>query len=460
MKRKQLMMLALTGALVAQSVLLGACGSRGTEADSAQVQEDSTAQETGAVAGEGSGSETQSAAEETGTAISEDMAVKQKDGINGFAFRFTRAMLKEKEAGENMIVSPYSVWLPLAALANATDQEARAQLLDALGKADMDVAALNEAVQTLNGALCQEEQAAWYEENNMEFESPLKIANAVFVGQNEVMKTAFTEVYEKVYGGKVFPVDFTSQTATAAVNDWASEQTNGRIEKIIDGFDPKTVAAIANAIYFSDNWAKEFPEANTQNDVFYGAAREETVPFMNNKLTSCSYTEDEEMQAVVLGTAKGGQLVICLPKEGKTPEELLADMTPEKLTEIYQSSGATVQLSLPKFKLESSVFSVKEAMELLGVPLTSALTPHIDGLVEGDPLYISQAVQKAMLEVDEKGMTAAAVTVMGLERMSMPIEQEPIEMKCDSPFAVILTADGGEAGQQVLFTGVVNQIGE
>ena len=80
--------------------------------------------------------------------------------------------------------------------------------------------------------------------------------------------------------------------------------------------------------------------------------------------------------------------------------------------------------------------------------------------MEGEALYISDAVQKATVEVDENGLTASAATVMGIERMSMPMETQPVEMICDRPFAFVLTADGREAGQQVLFTGVVNQLSQ
>ena len=166
------------------------------------------------------------------------------------------------------------------------------------------------------------------------------------------------------------------------------------------------------------------------------------------------------MQAVLLPTMSGGQMIILLPVQGTAPEELLAGMDAQKLEEIMAADFATVELTLPRFDLASPVFSVKEAMEALGITLTDGMDPHLTGLVEGEALYISDAVQKATVEVDENGLTASAATVMGIERMSMPMETQPVEMICDRPFAFVLTADGREAGQQVLFTGVVNQLSQ
>lgn len=359
-----------------------------------------------------------------------------------------------------MVVSPYSVWLPLAALANGTEEEAKDGLLSALGSAGMDVDALNAAAKNAVSVLTQEEQAAWMRENGaVDYEGPLKIANALFIDQNSAVNQEFKTAFEESYAGRLFEVDFADGSAVQTVNDWADEQTDGKIRQIIDSFDPRTVAAIANAIYYAEGWAKKFPEENTRNDIFQGSAGEQETPFMYHEFTGMPYYEDETMQAAALSTATGGRLTILLPKEGQSAEELLAGMDADKFSKLMESGEATVQLFLPKFKVESGIFSVKEALERMGIPLTDGENPHLDKVAEGELLYISQAVQKAMIEVDEEGMTAAAVTVMALERMSMPIDQEPVEMRCDRPFAFILSAYGGE-GQQVLFTGVVNRIGE
>ena len=108
--------------------------------------------------------------------------------------------------------------------------------------------------------------------------------------------------------------------------------------------------------------------------------------------------------------------------------------------------------------MESEPFSLKEALEALGVPLTDERACHLTGLMEGEALYLSEALQKAMIEVDEDGLTAAAVTVMGIERMALLPETEPVALTFDRPFGFVLTGDAGQAGQQVLFAGVVNTL--
>ncbi|MDO4293312.1 MAG: serpin family protein [Eubacteriales bacterium] len=464
MKNKKLLAFLLTGALLAQASLLGGCAaggaSRGAQAESTTAgtaEEGTTAADTAEGTVESTAEGTAEGSKESGTTAGQEQAA-YTDGANGFALRLTAQLLAQKQEGENLIASPYSVWLPLAALAGASDEQAQQELLQVLGEAGIDAETLGQVVQTLNSALTQEERKAAMEEAGETFDSPLKIANALFVSKDSTVNPDFADRFAGQFAGKLFPVDFSDDSAADEVNAWAEEQTEGKITELIDSFDPDTVAAIANALYFSDSWAEQFVEENTADAVFHGAKGDKTVPFMNQKLDSAVYYEDGQLQAVVLNTANGGQMTLVLPGEGQTAEQALESLDAETLQKIQSSEGRTVQLSLPKFHLESGVFSVKEALESLGVPLTDAQNPHLTGLVENESLYLSQAVQKAMVEADEKGLTAAAVTVMAISRMSLAPETEPVELTFDKPFAFVLSADGGEAGQQVLFTGVVNQI--
>ena len=66
-------------------------------------------------------------------------------------------------------------------------------------------------------------------------------------------------------------------------------------------------------------------------------------------------------------------------------------------------------------------------------------------------------MHKAVIEVDEKGTTAAAVTVMAMTGAAMPLPTEPFEMNCNKPFIFVLYAHTYDGGNQVLFTGIVNQ---
>jgi serine protease inhibitor len=84
--------------------------------------------------------------------------------------------------------------------------------------------------------------------------------------------------------------------------------------------------------------------------------------------------------------------------------------------------------------------------------------PLTGGLVEENiPVWLGGAVQKAVIKVDEKGTTAAAVTILPAPGATPPTPTEPFVMNCNKPFVFVLYDRTDDGGNQILFTGIVNQ---
>jgi serpin B len=395
------------------------------------------------------------------------------NGANDFAFRLSAALMKNrsgnaKTANDSFICSPYSVWLPLAALLNAASDEAKPALLSALGAADLTAEDVNTAAARMLYYLTGENINANVREYGGDDPSltmvhPLQIANAVFVDKSLRLNPTFADIFARDYLGTGMSVDFSDPSAVDAVNNWASEQTKGLITDIVQEFDPATVAAIANAIYFSDRWDWEFDEDETKTDTFHAPSGDVTAHFMLREGEEQPYYEDENLQAMPLRFKTGGEMYILLPKDGDA-NALLASMTGEYFTKITgETERREGKLLLPRFDISGDAFDLKTALESLGVPLFDAETSPLSGLIEGmtADVFLQSAVQKAMISVDEKGTTAAAVTMMAAAGAALPLPTEPFSMICDKPFVFILCGFDRDAdrGSQVLFTGVVNQPG-
>ena len=384
----------------------------------------------------------------------EDAAAKKvATGANDFAFRLSASLVKNIK-NENFVCSPYSVWLPLTALVNAANPQSKPALLTALGASGISESDINRSSSRMLYNLTNLQNSGSGEHHN-----PLKIANAVFVGNNVTLKNDFAQTFMDYYRGSVLNVDFSSRDAVDAVNRWASENTSGLIRNLIQEFDPRTVAAIANAIYFSDRWSWEFNSGQTKEGVFHTPAEDTTALYMLREGNAQTYYEDNKVQAMPLYFKNGGGLYIILPKTGSAPD-LLTSMTNSYFNEIQTNSvQATGKLLLPRFSIENEIKGLKETLEGLGVPLfDEAAAPLTGGLIEeGLRVWLSNAIQKAVIKVDEKGTTAAAVTVLSAVGTSMPIPTRPFEMICDKPFVFILYEYTYDGGNQVLFTGVVNR---
>jgi serpin B len=374
-------------------------------------------------------------------------------GANDFAFRLSAELVKNT-GGANFVCSPYSVWMPLAALINATDDQYKAALLTALGAGGIAEADINRTASRMLYNLTKMQN-----KDSEGYSNPLKIANAIFVENKVTLRRDFVQTFMDYYRGSSLNVDFSSRDAVDAVNRWASENTEGLINEVVQKFDQDTVAALVNAIYFSDKWSIEFDREKTREGVFHAPAGNSTASFMIRE-GGQSYYEDESVQAVRPGYKEGGGMYIILPKAGGAAE-FLASMTTGYFDRIRANlADANVKLLLPRFTIESDIMDLKKALVTLGVPLFDEVAaPLTGGLIEEDiPLCVTDAVQKALVKVDEEGATAAAVTVIVVGVRSVRPGPRLIEMICDRPFVFILCEDTYDSGgDQILFTGVVNR---
>jgi len=377
-------------------------------------------------------------------------------GANDFAFRLG-AELAKSASGQNFVFSPYSVWMPLAALVNATDDTRKGALLTALGASGVSQDDINRAASRMLYSLTRSYQLQY---QYMDHYNPLKIANAIFVDNKVTLRQNFAQVFMDFYRGSSINVDFLSHDAVDAVNNWASENTEGLITKVIEKFEENTVAAIANAIYFSDKWEAEFDPAKTKEGAFHAPTGDSRASYMLRDGMLFNYYEDYKAQAVSLRFGQGGGMCVILPKtDAGRVEDFYSSMTTGSFAEIRKNSVlAEGKLLLPRFSIDNDVNGLMEGLKALGVPLFDPNMGPITKLIEEDiRLAVSSVVQTAVIKVDEKGTTAAAVTVMGIAGTSVPQPRKKVEMICDRPFMFVLYDHTFDGGDQILFTGIVNK---
>jgi serpin B len=114
---------------------------------------------------------------------------------------------------------------------------------------------------------------------------------------------------------------------------------------------------------------------------------------------------------------------------------------------------------MPRFKINTTMDKLKDTLSAMGIPLFAEPPALLPGIVQPgvEPLFINDAIQKAMIKVDEEGTTAAAVTAMPMLTGGGPMPTAPKIINCDRPFVFVLYNRTWDGGNQVLFTGVVNK---
>jgi len=380
-------------------------------------------------------------------------------GANDFAFRLAAALARDI-GDDNLVVSPYSVWLPLAALVNATMEPYQSQLLEALGGAGLSASDINQAASRMLFHLTDEGNRRSAQVHGFHHHDSLHIANAVFIDNSFTIRPDFAQTYMDFFRGEILNAPFPAKEAIDLINNWAYFHTQGLIPSIVSSLDPDAIAVIINAIFFSDKWMNPFPESMTHQDIFHGPVGEGNAYFMELAEQHIGYFEDEHIQAVNLHFLHGGALTILLPRSGSATE-LLASMTGDYFAYIQEGIAMTLgRLVLPRFTIEHSMDNLAEVLAEMGIPLfDGGAAPLTGGLVEEPiPVWISNVIQKAMIDVDEEGTTAAAVTAMEMVGSALPPEPEDVfEMICNRPFVFVLHRYTLDGGNQVLFAGVVNR---
>jgi len=147
------------------------------------------------------------------------------------------------------------------------------------------------------------------------------------------------------------------------------------------------------------------------------------------------------------------EMYVFLPDTNSSPEKLLAIMNGHswQKTTTPGFTQAEGMLWLPRFKFKYGTDLVKP-LKALGIH--RAFDTRADfSAMSGESLYISDALQKAYVEVNEEGTEAAAATLAvatfgGIEMNPV----RPFEMIVDRPFLVVI-ADS-ESGT-ILFMGVI-----
>jgi serpin B len=130
-------------------------------------------------------------------------------------------------------------------------------------------------------------------------------------------------------------------------------------------------------------------------------------------------------------------MVVLLPQADDGLPELERKLSSMNLTSwLSQMVKQKVNVFLPRFTVLSEL-ELNEHLETLGMTdAFSTATADFSGITPTEELYISLAIHKAFIDVDEEGTTAAAVTavVMAPTGLAAPI---PI-FRCDHPFLFLI----------------------
>jgi len=377
----------------------------------------------------------------SGQAIAEtDAPAELVAGNNAFAFALYQQVIANSEG--NLIFSPYSISQAFGMVVAGARGDTEQQILDAL-HFTLPPETLHPTFGALNADLNSREAPEGVEGQPLQ----LNIANSLWGQVDFPFLQDYLDLLQEAYSSELNTVDFAAtEEARVAINDWIEDKTEDKIQDMIPegALTPDTRLALVNAIYFNAGWQNTFAEADTQDDTFTlldGSAV--TVPMMTQE-DAFAYWQDEGFQVVELAYVGGETaMLIILPDEG-TFADFEATFDAEQFEALRGNIGYAyqpVRLVMPRFEYASDI-RLNEYLVALGITdAFSDTAADFSGMYDANAieeiLYISAALHKAFIGVDEAGTEAAAATaiILGLGGGPAP---EPLEVRIDRPFLYVI----------------------
>ena len=344
--------------------------------------------------------------------------------------------INEEDSDKEIFMSPFSVSGMLMMAYNGAEGSTRDAMARAMHYEGLSIDDLNEGYKYLISRL-----------NNLDEKVKIEIANSIWSRKGFEIKQNFIDINKSYLFSDVESLDFANPESANVINNWVSKKTNNLIPSIIDPpIADDVMMYLINAIYFNGEWTEAFKVKNTFETDFYSYDRKTDKVQMMQKNGNADLSESDEYRAASLtyGNGKAAMMVI-LPN--KDINEFIKNFDHKKWDEIVENLRPVrnVNLQLPKFKIEYGIKELNNSLASLGMEVIFSERADFSGISEN--LFINRVLHKAVLDVNEEGTEAAAVTVGEVMETSY---SEPIKFIANKPFLFVIydTEDGN-----ILFAG-------
>ena len=367
------------------------------------------------------------------------------------------------------MISPLSIYQLLSLLSNGASGNTRKEILQILfPNKDINDNLLNDINSNFQQMILNleseniKESSSYLECYGSKEECKITFTdvNGIFIKKGIELTNQFTQIC------KNYNTSFFELISAEQINNFCSENTNGKINKLIDKIDPEAALILINAIYFKGTWKEKFDEHNTKNKTFLNYDKTSVLTeVMYHEYYENLYYEDEKVQMISLpyiSNKLSFQMIIILPnlKKYSSPLDYI---NKEKiiLSEIYSKLEykRNIHLYLPKFNYEFTV-DLKEILQNMGMELAfSQNDAEFQNLCQNVDTFVSTILHKTYINVNENGTEAAAITLERMETASY--EPKEYYMNVNHSFIYMIVSDkikDTEDKYIMPFIGIVNKL--
>jgi serine protease inhibitor len=319
---------------------------------------------------------------------------------NDFGIEIFKSVLQKEADSSNVFISPVSISLALAMTYNGAEGTTKEAMETTLKKSGYSIDEINQLYKNLMQGLL-----------SVDPKVTLEIANSIWYRQGFEVIPDFINVNRNYFKAEVNALDFNSPNSVLTINNWVSDNTNNKIDKIINEIPGDAVMYLINAIYFKGTWTYEFDKGKTTDRTFT-LMNDSTVdlPFMEQE-TDLNYQYNDLFSAVELPYGKANySMIVLLPNYGKTINDIIAGLNSDAWNSWTHSfTLQDVVVRLPKFRFQFKE-KLNDALTDMGMGIAFTDAADFSKINDNSGLKISKVLHKTFVEVNEEGTEAAAVT--------------------------------------------------
>ena len=385
------------------------------------------------------------------------------DKLDAFAAKLTYEIYADSNKQSNICISPVSVYMALALATECANGETRDEILNAVG-------VTYDEVKNFTKVLYGFSNREYYYTNMLNNKKILafeELANSIWVDKNITLKEDGINNLANNFNCDLFSVNFKTSEGEKAINAYIKEKTHGIIDSDID-LSPETLITLINTFYLKEVWNEDGDELKFTDKAYDFKNADGSVK--NTKLLQGYYFtgniyEGEEYTSFYTTTEHGFDIKFIVPTDGHTLDEVFTSENIYNINNLGDYGYIDEENKLlhhtrvffPEYKASFDGDLAEILKNDFGINKLFDFEQCDFSNVTDEQLACDGVIHKCSIDVNDKGIEGAAVTVMPMAGAAGPLdgyEEVYHDYIVDRAFGFVITDSYGA----VLFSGVVNSV--
>ena len=385
------------------------------------------------------------------------------DKLDAFAAKLTYEVYADTNKQSNICISPVSVYMALALATECSDGETRDEILNAVGVTYDEVKNFTKVLYAFSN------REFYYTNmlNNKKILAFEELANSIWVDKNTTLKEDGINNLANNFNCDLFSVNFKTSEGEKAINAYIKDKTHDVIDGDIE-LSPETLITLINTFYLKEVWNEDGDELKFTDKAYDFKNADGSVK--NTKLLQGYYFngniyEGEGYTSFYTRTDHGFDIKFIVPTDGHTLEEIFTSENIYNINNLGDYGYIDEENKLlhhtrvffPEYKASFDGDLADILKNDFGINKLFDFEQCDFSNVSDEQLACDGVIHKCSIDVNDKGIEGAAVTVMPMAGAAGPLEgYEEVyhDYIVDRAFGFVITDSYGA----VLFSGVVNSV--